>query len=55
MINAKEARQITQEKRYRMKKRTLETVQQVYSYDLIRIGKGFERLLTFLKTRFGLK
>lgn len=39
MINAKEARQITQEKRYRMKKRTLETVQQVYSYDLIRIGE----------------
>ena len=37
MINAEEARQITQDKRYRMKERTLKEIQQVYSYDLIRI------------------
>lgn len=37
MINAQEARQIAEEKRYSIKKETLEKIQQVYSYDLIHI------------------
>lgn len=37
MINAQEARQIAEEERRRIKEKTLETVQQVYSYDLIHI------------------
>lgn len=37
MINAEEARRIAKEKRYRIKKESLEKIQQVYSYDLIHI------------------
>lgn len=43
MINAQEARQIAEEKKRRIKERALENVQQVYSYDLIRIGEEIRK------------
>ena len=43
MINAEEARRRTEEKRCRIKEETFKKVQQVYSYDLIRIEEEIRK------------